>query len=287
LEIDAMDAIAHGNPAVESPKTLYHYCGMSGFEGIVKNKNVWLSNAFFTNDYTEHRLLIDKALERLKTKPDDKYREFDKQLLKSLENRKVPLYLACFSSKRDLLSQWREYSDNAAGFVIAFSYEALNRRIESLRSKTPIFLARVSYEQQEQGMQLDNCLEKYRNKTVACPRNCESNVDDAHICIWFRAAQCKNHGFYEESEYRIILMPNIPTVPEDGISELRFRVTDRGKVPYYAFPFPENAVTEIGLGPKNCARFNRDAHEALRSFLRANGYDVDKIEIYEAEATYQ
>ena len=72
-----------------------------------------------------------------------------------------------------------------------------------------------------------------------------------------------------------------------GTSPLQFRVADRGIIPYYTFPFPQDAITRIGLGPKNYARTNGDAREAFRSFLRVNGYNVDRIEIYEAEATYQ
>ncbi len=44
------------------PETLYHYCGLSAFSGILKDKQIWLSSADFTNDYTEGKLILREAI---------------------------------------------------------------------------------------------------------------------------------------------------------------------------------------------------------------------------------
>jgi hypothetical protein len=280
------------DPSAKLPETLYHYCGVSAFHGIVKSKELWLSSAYFTNDYSEHKLLIDKAVKRLQSTTDDEDRECNKPLLYLLRTVKVPPHIACFSSKPDLLSQWRAYSEDGEGFSIGFSHEALDRKIKSLYP-TPIFLARVSYEPHEQETQLDKHLEEYRSAMMQRRGDRESKAEEAYIRVWVVAAQCKNHGFHEECEYRILLMPMLhnadPTglaLPDPGTSPLQFRVTDRGIISYNTFPFSENAITDIWLGPKNYARKSEEARQSFLSFLKTSSYNVGDIRISMSEATY-
>ena len=47
---------------IGKPEVIYHYCDANGFVGIVQNKALWLSDAYYMNDYLEHRLIIDKAI---------------------------------------------------------------------------------------------------------------------------------------------------------------------------------------------------------------------------------
>ena len=56
------------NPLPDSkniPDTLYHYCGVAAFHGIITGKEIWLSDASSVNDYMEYRWLIDKAIKRI------------------------------------------------------------------------------------------------------------------------------------------------------------------------------------------------------------------------------
>ena len=105
------------------------------------------------------------------------------------------------------------------------------------------------------------------------------------------ACICKNRGFREECEYRILMRPGLRHDGKTGkpVFDVRdvgsaFRLTRLGIVPYHVFSFPTNSITEITLGPKNYARQNR---EALGSFLNSCGYSIDEVRITEAEATYQ
>ena len=53
----------HASPPTrqDAPQTLYHYCGMGSFHGIVQNKEIWLSDIYCMNDYMEHTWLVDEA----------------------------------------------------------------------------------------------------------------------------------------------------------------------------------------------------------------------------------
>ena len=51
--------------APETPAILYHYSDTKGFQGIVPSKELWLHDAYFSNDYTEHTLILEKAVAHL------------------------------------------------------------------------------------------------------------------------------------------------------------------------------------------------------------------------------
>lgn len=52
-------------------QTIYHYCNLSSFEGIIKSKNLWLSNAFKSNDSYELNWMFE--LMKDVSKPDRSY----------------------------------------------------------------------------------------------------------------------------------------------------------------------------------------------------------------------
>jgi hypothetical protein len=56
-----------------SPDTLYHYCPVIGFHGILTSKQLWVSHAHFMNDYAEQVWFLDRArnwLDELQHGPD-------------------------------------------------------------------------------------------------------------------------------------------------------------------------------------------------------------------------
>jgi len=52
------------------PDTLYHYTNLQGFQGIIENSNIWMSNLFYLNDKNEYTLGINILREEL-----NKYKE--------------------------------------------------------------------------------------------------------------------------------------------------------------------------------------------------------------------
>ena len=91
------------------------------------------------------------------------------------------------------------------------------------------------------------------------------------------AAICKNPGFSEEKEWRIVLFP--VDMPDAYV-----RVSGDRLIPYYKFRFTPETITKIVLGRKN---FARDNSSAIRILLRQNGYDyLDMQMIKRSAATY-
>src|SRR3972149_4226149 len=274
------------------PETIYHYCDMSGLYGMVRSNQLWLSNAYFMNDYMEHKWLFTDAYNRFKelvNKSDEKLFEF---LGKYVDLVNVYPYIACFSSEPDLLSQWRGYADDGAGFAIGFSTNCLfNDCDQYLKNEIPIRLQKVDYNLDSQKHTLDSAIERYV-KDLREEDLLERTLR-AFAEIWTIAAICKNPAFCEEREYRIILMPKLraqeriwPLVPDVGTSEIQFRVIRGRIIPYYTFSFSREAITEIRLGPKNYARESPEQKFALKMLLMKNSYDPDRIKIINSGATY-
>jgi hypothetical protein len=292
---DVPSETAEAKPAEELPEALYHYCGVEAFFGIVKSKELWLSNAYFTNDYSEHKWALEKATERFDAAAAHEDPDFSGGLQQLLRGFRVPPHVACFSSKGDLLSQWRAYSEDADGFAIGFSFESIRKHcVEHAGNGIPVQLLQVCYGEKEQDRLLEEAIIRCRQRSEEERRSGGDQfraVVQSFADIWTAAAICKNHGFHEECEFRIVLMPLLrkdhvtaAVVPDVGTSQLKFRASKRGIIPYYTLSFPGDAISEIRLGPKNYARGNVDA---LRSLLRTYDYDVDKTKIIPSEATYQ
>ena len=262
-----------GNDQVSLPPVLYHYCGSNGFKGIIESKCLWLSHAGYMNDYSESKWLFEKAKNYLDRLAADGYTEYADFMSGGHSS---PPFICCFSSKPDLLSQWRAYSDDGAGFAIGFSPSKMLDKYKYLKPFLPF--SRAIYDEGEQDAEIEQAIGDSHKRFQAGAEN----LDAIHALgrLVMLAAICKNPGFREEHEWRLVyLVSGIIRLP------LQFRVNANNQlVSYCDFPFDVDTVSEIRLGPKNSAR---EDHEMIKSFLTANGYSSDKIEIVNSEATYR
>jgi hypothetical protein len=278
----------------DAPDRFYHYSDTRGFQGIVTSRELWLHDAYFSNDYTEHRLVLEKAVSRLKDLakgPRDS--RFCEKLEASLRGVSIHPYVCCFSSEPDLLSQWRAYSDDGAGFAIGFSAAGIERLcVSHLNRQTPISFQPVEYDPCKQEVQLKELLAKGLARHLqrfpgegADYRYEGLEIATAHSEVWSLAAICKNRGFCEEKEHRLVVMPKAKGFPPPPIdtSDMCFRVRGQYLVPYFPISFEAEDIIEIRLGPKN---HEREVRDAIEVFLWKNGFDVGCIDIQNSEATY-
>jgi hypothetical protein len=255
------------------PDTIYHYCGVNGFHEIVKSKTLWLSGAFTMNDYLEQKWFVAKFKKLIEEGDDD----ITKKLLNNLESGFHP-FILCFSQEGDLLSQWRAYTGDGEGFAIGFSGE----HIKGVREKYGLELDAVNYNAEFQDVAISEIAKLFKQF--------DSRIDGMSetigILIWNYAIFFKNPGFKEECEWRIadFLDPNTMKLATDNGLIFSTRVSGNRVVPYYAIPFPREAITDIYLGPKNFAREDKRGLELL---LKANGYDPNKIKIINSLTSYR
>jgi hypothetical protein len=276
--------------ATTPPDILYHYCGASGFKGIIESKALWLSKSSMMNDYMEYRWMVGKACERVKQRRNSVNGKIVDKMLAGLKKSDAP-YISCFSCEPDLLSQWRAYSDDGTGYAIGFSYRGVKKALPF--GYYDISLEKVEYDEKRQQEWLcrivhDDFLKSVKGTHFKSP---ELVSGWTSALIRSAATYFKNPGFREEKEWRIVYtrpLISLDEIPyddrENSLLKLLFRVSGPRIVPYYTLPFPVDAITEIRLGPKNVCRDDRRCLELL---LTANGYDITIIKIINSVATYR
>lgn len=182
------------------------------------------------------------------------------------------LYVASFSEKADLLSQWRGYCPAGAGLCLGFGFDHLRdfcqargyrleqciyehsqqiQHVETLvtqcleRFPKPA-LARSDYENLDSKGQVDAEID-YRLRTSEGPDKPQADAAVEWLCVEISelAPLFKNEGFHEESEWRIVAKG--PREP------VKFRAS-----PSYLAPYVElgvlsgagvSALREVIVGP--------------------------------------
>ena len=220
------------------PNTLYHYCGIAGFHGILTSKQIWMSHAHFMNDYSEQTWFLDKARKHLDELSKGADRDLVRPLIEHFTEMGSSPYICCFSEAGDLLSQWRAYSDNGTGFAIGFSSRWLKEEGGKNLMQGGSQLWPVIYDDDDQGNSLNHYINKYLDRVKMDGKPTDPGRD-ALLAIWTLAAFCKNKGFREEKEFRLVgAIPYHPA--NDDVDSLRarrvldmqFRATAVGIIPY-------------------------------------------------------
>lgn len=268
-----------------SPDTLYHYCGVNAFHGIITSRTLWLSHARYMNDVDEYNWFHEKVRKYITTLPDGGESERYAILEEFVKELSSP-YLFCLSSMRDLVTQWETYGQNGEGYAIGFDSQCIRNVLSFGNAAFYAHLCEVDYSESNHDLMAETFVDEFR----AIPEQDLSTLDAAlsaiHLSVF--AKQYKNPAYKQEAEWRIVLTPGTsslvssPAVYDVGPSPLLFREANGQKIPYFALRFPVEAVSEIWLGPKNSARSERGA---LECFMRKNDYH--NIRIVDSQATYR
>jgi len=123
-------------------KTLYHYTSFQGVIGIVEGGSLRATEIHFLNDEAEMNhtanLLPYAIVERLKEGKATNSR-FLIQLREWIVHRMTllghMLFVACFTSNGNLLSQWRSYCPMAKGVSLGFHPATLSASASSSRTR--------------------------------------------------------------------------------------------------------------------------------------------------------
>lgn len=194
---------------------LSHYTNGPGLAGILSSRTLWATNIRFLNDAKEfiHAVEMAKLYLRNLTLPSDSTRGnlLQQRLLDCLESMHGTTWIASFSEKRDLLSQWRGYCPNG-GYSIQFKEQALVR----LAQHHQLVLARCIYERALQERMLkeliDATLEYF--PSYALTQTDVGLTEDERVVrftsTWFfpkmlrLGSLLKDPAFAEEQEWRLI-----------------------------------------------------------------------------------
>lgn len=275
-------------------KALYHYTTNDGLIGIQSSSQFHLSEYFCLNDKFEliagQEIIkeifseeFEKEFEKLNTridlltksesdnKPDvlqdDEFRRISRNasifhtiannFSSDVSSEFFSIFVMCFSEKRDLLSQWKGYSDNGKGFCLGFETKELLDKIILGNKKTSLigsngedilFLGKVIY-QKEQLRQKVNLIVK----KVADLLKTNDAIDKKEIIEHVTAVSLILSAFYkleefkEENEWRLIV---INFHANENVS---YRSSLHGISSYYKLeitPSLNKLIFEIIIGPK-------------------------------------
>src|SRR5258708_27070447 len=143
-------------------RPIFHYTSQKGFLGILQDKALWASKIQFLNDSAEFQYTFDLVESRLKEQErNPKLKEFShfrKNVIGWLNgSMKYPnIFVASFSERGDLLSQWRAYCPDGTGFSIGFTYDQL---LPAIKKEEPnARLVKCSYQVDEQNKIVDEII---------------------------------------------------------------------------------------------------------------------------------
>lgn len=276
LDLDDPDLLADMEPPPNG--VLYHYTTAAGLTGIVKSGPCLQATCHrFVNDAGEIRFGFEIALDVLASVDRLAEKVITAATARINKMRTEDSYLACLSSEHDVLSQWRNYADNCAGYCIGFRtktraeaygdsddnlwtsnlYQCIydrdllrehldaryRRKIEL--SKTDDFKRRIAAS---------------RSKLDEPKRRIEALALDLADVAWRYAHIAKHEHFREEKEWRYVV-----GAPQ---SHLSYRMTKRGLAAYLDTQTLE--LAEVWIGPSARAIPKED----VTRFLTIHGVDA-------------
>lgn len=268
---------------------IYHYCDSNAFFAICTNRKLWMNDLHSMNDFMElhwgYSIWEQSANTRIEKYGKEFLDEIDEVI--HFSGFQGLLLANCFSTDKDVLSQWRAYADDGKGYVIGFNAKEL--------LGLPIRALQVLYDKEQQIKEATATIDAlYQLKQE------DSNEFKTFCNVFgYDLSAFKNPAFIEEKEIRLIHLLDfkksndfMKLVDKGGIyfgedkkgEEIKFRIKQDIPTPYIELDFSNNnkinPFKEVVIGPKN-----EVMKTAIRIFLETIG--IEKVEINKSNASYR
>lgn len=266
-----------GAISLQMSDTIYHYCSLESFEGIIKNKNLRLSNAFKTNDNLELKWIFQV----MKEMSIADYRfiaklEYIYEL--SLNNFYRP-HMICFSGVGDLLSQWRGYANWGLGISLGFDKNYFINTQEKNANKEfkiyDVIYARKTQEREIKKLFKNFASESEINKIIKADLQYADNffaLAKIGEELFKMGIMFKNPAFNEEKEMRIVHgYPGLAAEPD----MFKYKFTANNIISFIEIPIDNKdhfpIINEIVIGPRS----NASIYD-VKNFMETNfHYHID------------
>ncbi|MCM3108787.1 DUF2971 domain-containing protein [Bacillus velezensis] len=258
------------------PNTLYHYTSLNGLDGILKNREFWVTRYNFLNDVTELYYTYDLCKEIIfeMSQSQKKYEQVLKFLNTHLFEMDENIYILSLTTNMDSNLLWSNYSKND-GYNIALAYPDMVNDFKrgDEEKEYLIYCANVIYDKEKQKKMLkrivNNVFEIMEKNWVneEITEDLEDFSSTLSMAIRLLACFFKDEAFSQEEEVRVIFYRN-PLFS----TEKNFRISNGSFIPYITVPFSEEGrlIKGVTIGPKNKIDI---AEKGMELFLRTHGYD--------------
>jgi hypothetical protein len=269
---------------LSSTGDVYHYTSLPGLQGIISTSGFWASDNRFMNDAEEMRhgaRLTAKVLEYCTKRA--RLAEFSAILdlvRAEIVSPSRATLVACFSTARDSLEQWRAYGQSG-GVCLKLGPNKEN--------ELPFFFGpdqlpiQVVYDWRRKVVLLLSIIRRFEKEYIIdkCtmgqhwPENHDKEyASHLSLILSSRIVAFKDESFRQESEIRIVIPYGVDTLNDKFEGGLRFRVSALGLIPYVCTGDRKGIVgrlpiRELVVGPS--ARQELIA-ESVNSFMEHNGY---------------
>lgn len=218
--LDWLSDVAAADGAV-APERLWHYTDAGGLIGIVRDDVLWASNARFLNDSQEVSYGISTVMETLQQFDAKQFSKSTQAFLARLADpsqeivsdfleRSLEVFVTCFCSSGDLLSQWRGYTGQYAGggYSIGFTPPgSLLSWPQAAPGGHGLVLRKVIYNPAQQQARIQDLIVRLASVLDQDPDDQVHRDDFAANLVDGLAeavAWCKHPTFAEEDEWRIV-----------------------------------------------------------------------------------
>ncbi|MEN4646984.1 hypothetical protein ABEG74_22320 [Pantoea agglomerans] len=248
----------------------YQYTDINAVKSIIENNAIRLTNIRFLNDKAEffigikylqqgfrfhnyYHSVSESCRQALQYHINDFLYSNSSKITEKIDN----LYVASFSKRNDVLSQWRGYGMYSVEINLKTLYES--------NVGQPLYLMDCSY-YDDYGNDTTHYTANVIDTIVnGFTLNWQENGDNSLLiqkliellCVY--SLTYKHHSFTEEAETRLIYMNDRNT------RFVEFRSSNDMLVPYITLQFPPQAITKITLGPVND---QLSAGSSLGTFIR-------------------
>lgn len=267
-----------------TPTLLWHYTDARGLMGILEHEELWATQTNFLNDSTELAHGIDLAGRAIAAYDLSLVKEVTARFLTGLVapegaalprwlDRNLDVYVVCFCSDGDLLSQWRAYAgrDDAGGYAIGMgSRPPLQGWPQTAPGGHGFALRRVLYDAKEQESACRDLVDALVPILDDDPTDLERQKSFARSLVdgvVELASWCKHPAFEEEREWRIVYVRN----NDDSKLTVRHRESRGLLVSYVALELPSPVepmlghlpVQAVNIGPGPEPQLKRRGVESL------------------------
>lgn len=276
-EKEFADRFSALNPWAESVRTemvrlitdrpaaiIYHYTDVDGLIGLLTSGCVWATHASKLNDTSENKHGYEFVISHVRANLTKATKPLIENALAELHS--VDTFVACYSTQRDLLSLWRNYTNRRVGYSLGLE----TKQMATIDSKMPI-LEQVIYKDKTAQLIINCLLEKVDQYFTTHPfAEVEVGYVSGMVKAMLNIIACvkKHNAFSEECEYRQIYQPGKTNL----LLNTEFRKGQFGLTPYVKIEFLEKGqlpLRTITVGPCQDPEVERNM---LESFLSKNGY---------------
>jgi hypothetical protein len=184
------------------------------------------------------------------------------------------IFVASFSERGDLLSQWRAYCPHGAGFSIGFTYDQL---LPAIKKESPnARLVKCVYQLDEQVKIVDELISRALSHVDKDQLEDSSQIISALLMhdVSNLASVFKHPAFEEEKEWRIVVGPFV-----SAMTDVSFRPGKSMLVPYCSFSLCANEerllMQKVNVAPNPHGILS--GWSAIDAIFRHNAYSCEGV----------